>query len=408
MKSKRPCANLRRATALSFLLAFTASCADAAGDNTAVLGRIQDQLDKDTPVAEKTFDELAGVLTTDPRNYTARLLLGTCFDKIGMPEQAQEQFDLATTYFPADPKAVIALVQANLKRGQPDAAMRLLDAASRRFPKEQILVFWSGNLGGEALYKVAKEKNRNLLGLPSFLGDKLLKKGRYGDAVRLADQDLDADREYWPAFRVKGCALLSLGNYGRAYQPLRIAFDKIPYTSLVAEKFARACIWAGRYEEAIEPALVDLALTATLESNNDAAKKALYAILSRVPKTRARAKILTCNDTIDKTFKNGAYHFALGDVLDHLGWNELAMNEYQSGLQENPGFARGIFRLGKDYEMQTRNYDEALTCYQKAHMLSPEDKEITAYLLRLQTRLPERKQDLAWRLKDWLRGSVQQ
>jgi len=101
--------------------------------------------------------------------------------------------------------------------------------------------------------------------------------------------------------------------------------------------------------------------------------------------------------------KMPAYHFALGDVLDRNGYNRLAMREYQTGLALKPDFGRAWYRLGLDYESIDHNYQAALECYKKASISLPGEKLIALQESRLEDRLANRKDDLAWQLKDKMR-----
>jgi tetratricopeptide (TPR) repeat protein len=99
---------------------------------------------------------------------------------------------------------------------------------------------------------------------------------------------------------------------------------------------------------------------------------------------------------------NAGYHFALGDVLDHLNYRDLAMKQYAYGLKAEPDYARGLFRLGNDYEVYRHDYPMALSLLNMAHKLAPDDPEISTHFLRLNTRSGTLYNDLALRLRDWL------
>jgi tetratricopeptide (TPR) repeat protein len=87
--------------------------------------------------------------------------------------------------------------------------------------------------------------------------------------------------------------------------------------------------------------------------------------------------------------------------------NELAIDHWNAGLQVEPTFARAIFRMGRELELYRHEYKEALQCYERAHILKPDDREIEAYLVRLKERYPQRPFDIAWNLKDWLSGRAE-
>jgi tetratricopeptide (TPR) repeat protein len=91
--------------------------------------------------------------------------------------------------------------------------------------------------------------------------------------------------------------------------------------------------------------------------------------------------------------------FCLGDIYDHMNNRERAMELYKEGLTLLPSYARAYLRLGEDLEYY-RRYDEALSNYKKAHALSKDDPEIASRLSRLESRMQNRQNDLAWRLRD--------
>jgi len=380
--------------------------------NADNIAQIQEQLERnhEQPVTDAMVAEIQRALEGDPQNMVAHMTLAQCYDRLAMPDMANDEYALAVKFSPDDPHALVEFVKAQIKTGHPQVAMKLLEAASKRFPQDPEVMFWYANYlattnrtsEASALYNIALKHNAKILGLASALGQLRLDEGRYGDANQLANQDLALDKNFILAYRVKGFALANLSRWSEAQAPLHLAYEQQPFKGGVAKMYAKACSWGGDYHSALEPALVDLAITASLDANNLEQKAAVLDIIRKLPRDFSTAKIGIVSVNLDKTLHNPAFHFALGDVLDHAGMHDAAIEQYDKGLQIAPDYSRAIFRLGKDMELYKQQYKEALFCYSKAHQLSPGDPEITAYYARLNQRLQTRQEDIAWRLKDWI------
>jgi tetratricopeptide (TPR) repeat protein len=368
------------------------------------------EINKDQPVTDDMIEQVQAVLANEPQNRDAHMVLAQCYERLGLPDMADEEFTLAVKYSPDDPHALVELVKAEIKSGHPQVAMKMLDAAGKRFPNDAEVMFWYANYlattkrtkEASALYNIALKHNAKILGLASALGQLRLEDRRFGDAVQLANQDLALDKNFVLAYRVKGFALAYMSRWNEAQEPLRIAYKEQPFKGGVAYMYAKACTWSGDYQDALEPALVALAASSSLDANNFEQKVALARILHNLPHDKAIAKIAVVSNNLDISLPNPAFHFALGDVLDHTDLHDTAIEQYHKGLQMAPNFARGIFRLGKDMELYKQQYKEALFCYTRAHDLAPQDAEINAYNQRLTQRLEMRNEDIAWRLKDWI------
>lgn len=358
-------------------------------------------------VSESLYAELENIISKEPTNYRAYLLLGNCYDFLALPELSQEQYELATRYGPNEPKAFVELIKSQIRMGQIKSAMALLDQARRKFPKDPEVQFWVGNYllsknrfsEAETAYVLALQQKKKILGLSTSLGEIRLAQGRYGEAYFLADADLAIQKNYALANRVKGLALMKLGRYEQAMQPLRIAYFTAQFKPNLAASFAKCCFWSGRYSDALNPALVNLALTSSMDSNNPVEKNFLVSVIKKVPDDYLRKVVDHLQKTLGKAFP-ASYHFALGDVLDRVNKPELAVAQYKLGLEREPSFARGWLRLGQDLEKHYRSYDQALSCYKMADGFKPGDAEITSNLYRLSNKLANRSRDWSWQLKD--------
>lgn len=363
---------------------------------------------------QKRLDALAERVEKNPNDIDARCALGSCYDELGLPDLAREQYSEAVKAAPNNPHLWMLRVKQELKSGHTDVAMHLIESAHERFSQDSEVLFWYGNYfaaksrNDEAAYAytLALKKNADIEGLRSALGEVCLDKGRYGDALVLANEEIKSHPQFWLAYKVKAFALMGLKRPDEALSPLRVAYANYPTKAIVARTYARACIWEGLFEEALTPALMFMNLTSSLTSNDPVAKKIVATILEKLSKTVIDKELPEATEKIQKTKPNAAYFFALGDTLDRIGMNDLAINQYYIGLKLEPEFARGLFRLGRDYELARRDYKAALMLYATANKLAPDDKEISSYFYRLAKRYEIRDNDLAWQLKDMMRPSI--
>ncbi len=396
--------------ALAALLAisttpYTVLALASGGDDHAVAAEKPDQ---------KTLNRLAQAVEKNPTDVAARCELGACYDKLGLPDLASEQFSLAVKVAPDNPHLWMNRVKQELKSGRSELAMHLIESAHERFASDPEVLFWYGNYfaakqridDAAFVYQLALKKNSEIEGLRSALGEVCLEKMRYGDALRLADEEIKRHPNFWLAYKVKAFALMGLRRPAQALPPLRVAYANYPTKAIVARTYAHACIWCGNYQEGLEPALTFLDATSSLTTNDLGAKKMLSTILENLPKSVVEKELPALTKKIQAAKPNAAYYFALGDTLDNFGLYELAIEQYTSGLKMEPEFARALFRLGRDYEIARRDYRTALLLYAAANRLAPDDAEILTHLWRLNYRYKTKYNDLAWQLKDWLQPAI--
>jgi len=363
---------------------------------------------------QKTLNRLAEAVEKNPNDVSARCELGACYDQLALPDLAREQYKAAIQAAPNNPHLWMLRVKQELKAGRSEVAMHLIESAHDRFADDPEVLFWYGNYfaakskidDAAFAYNMALQKNADIEGLRAALGEVCLDKMRYGDALNLANQEIKLHPQFWLAYKVKAFALMGLRRPEEALIPLRVAYANYPSKAMVARTYARACMWCGLYQEALTPALMFLNCSSNLTSNDLVAKQMVLAVLEHLPKSLVEKELPALSASVQKIKPNAAYYFALGDTLDHVDLNDLAISQYYAGLQMEPNFARGLFRLGKDFEQERRDYKAALMLYAQANHLAPQDPEIASYFLRLGRRYKNRDNDLAWQLKDSMQPSI--
>ena len=350
--------------ALPFVWTFTTAqltFAAAPPSTSAQLEAIEKKIEKDE-LSDEVYAQLDSIITKEPTNYRAHLYLGNCYAKLGLPENAIEEFKLATKYGPNQPKAFVELVQQQIRLGQIPAAIELLNEAKRKFPNDPEVLFYSGTElfskgkipEAQYIWRLAMNKNKKILGLGSALGEVSLMQGDFPKAIALAQQDLAIKPDFAMANRIYGLALASTGKFEQSIAPLNKAYEQQPFKQGLAENLAACAVWAGKWKIALEPSIIALGATANLDNNNPKEKKRLYEVFQHVTPKEIAFAIEAATIKIG-TRPPAAYFFALGDVLDSVNMRKLAIDQYRRGLQEEPAFGRAWFRLGKDLEIYAKD-----------------------------------------------------
>jgi tetratricopeptide (TPR) repeat protein len=404
---------------LIFLLACPAFCltgqmtadkpSEAKNEATG-LDQISKQIE-DGKVPDSSYDILAQIIKKDPSAYRAHLLLGDCYDLLGLPDLARQQYVLALKYGPNDPQAVIALVKLEGKAGHISTVESLLNNARKRFPTDPEIIYWTGTVlyaqnktkAAEAMFNQAMSSGKTIIGLPSALALIRLKQKYYREALMLANRDIAQKSTLDLANEVAGVALMELHDYGRAVKPLQIAFMKQPLKKPLAEEYMRALYWTGDYKSALRPALINLALNPS-GNNNRSTKAMLAGIIQHTD----RKDLLALIKEVSGKFgieKSAAFHLSLGEVLADTKYNDLALEQLSKAVELDPSLVDGWYNLGLVQEMACHDYKKAWQSFEKAHSLAPNNEEIAKRLLRLEDRLSAYNDDWAWRLKDWLQNA---
>ena len=131
-------------------------------------------------------------------------------------------------------------------------------------------------------------------------------------------------------------------------------------------------------------------------------KNLISDIWAKLPAQDAEA-IVTETEGETKFPQTIDYHLAMGEVLDGLGRNAMAVREYQRALTFRPRSSKALFLLGRDLELHYHNYEDALKYYTEAQQIDPDGEEIASNLKRLQERIKLHENDFSWQLKDLLR-----
>lgn len=345
-------------------------------------------------LSEDGVAELEVILEKNPCEPHALVVLGIFYAQQGLVASAQESFVKAMRCNPKYAQAPIELAKLLLARGESRNAIAVIDSALKHIAKDPQLLLMKGYLlyldhkykDAGAVYALAKEENPQALGTESALAQLRLLNGQFGDALALAEADLSKDPEYFAANLAKGYALLGLKRAPLAIEPLQKAYQAVPFHPNLAFNLASCLQLAGKDARALEPALVNLALSVSTPDQPEA-KELVTVVLRKIPEATASRIIELAGKKLANAQLSANLHFALGDVFDAMKQPHRAIEQYQIGLTIKPKFARGLFRLGLDFHSCLHRDKEALGYIERAAELAPEDQEIKVKLARLKMQL---------------------
>jgi tetratricopeptide (TPR) repeat protein len=372
------------------------------------LDQIQSELEAEQPLSSRTLSRLEKILQENPDNYRAKVLLGREYEKLGLTDQATEQYRQAARDSPRDPHSMVEMITALVKAGQLEAAGEILHEAKRRYPQDAEIEYWEGNflytqkdmVNAEKAYNSALLKNPKIVGLNTAMAEVNYNRKKYWRAYLDASKDIALQPTFWSAYKIRGFAALELGFYHHATRDLQRAFAFNPWAENVSSAFANAAYRAADYETALEPALVNLCIKTGIDYNPLQSKRLVLDIWRRAGNKNS----LPIYQSTEKKYNlsnKPSFCFAMGDVLDRLGLPSTAIVSYQAGLAKMPSFSRGLFRAGRDLEVHEHRYDQALRYYRRAFQSDDTSREIYTFMQRLESRLSHRDEDLAWQLKDF-------
>ncbi|MDZ4832168.1 MAG: tetratricopeptide repeat protein [Candidatus Melainabacteria bacterium] len=396
------------ALALSVGLVFSAASQAEAVDQKQLFEQSRKELSG--KVSENTLNQLQALVQAEPSNSQAHLNLGLVLDHLGLTEPAAEQFELAVRYGADNPDALVELCKEEIKSNRIAPAIAILNEGIQKFPNNAEMLYLVGDYlyqqrsfeDGQRLFERAYQINPNLFGLSSAFGQSILDTNPLR-AANLASHDLKSQPSYFRALFVRGMAFKALGRYKEASVDLQKVFDRQPMLPVVSESLAQCYYWLGDYDKALKPAMVFSCCTVSGEAENSGNLPGLMRILVKLPRDQVVDKVAKVDIELAlRRFLRPEFCYLMGKAFDALDMPHAAIQQYDRSIAMEPNNARSYFRKALNQELYLRDYDSALKNYQTAYNQRPWDSNFTVAYMRLQDRMHNRNEDIAWRFKDWI------
>jgi tetratricopeptide (TPR) repeat protein len=358
-----------------------------------------------------TIARLEKLLAAEPENAYAHLLLSECLKQEGYFDLADEQMKLAQKYNQV-PAESLRYLKLKIHRGDLPDAYKMLEIVRKRYPNDpsvKLLDALKFEMGGKSpyarqQYKALVESRDRPLGAASALAGHLLDDKSYFAAAALAQLDLDISPNYAAANLIRGQALLAMHREAQAIIPLQRAFEDQPLHPDTAWPLAQCYLKLNKNDKALEPLLFAMA-----RSKNDSELyprlNATKQVIRVLPKPFVEKTIQDASTVINRTPYSAYFHTAVGTTFDRLNRRNEAFVQYLQAVTADKNFVPALYRLGRSMERVKKDYATAKDLYTRAYMLDPKYRLNLAALDRLQMRVYNRDNDLAWQLKDLFNGN---
>lgn len=370
---------------------------------------------KESTATERDLSKLSGIVESQPGNVQANYLLAQYFELKGFEQLAIDALDRAIKSDPTFGLGHYRRCLIYLRMNDQQAALKDADVCARLLTKDGERLFQLGlalDRGGQRergkqFFLLAAKAGRKGEGYGANLAQIRMAHRKFDEALEAVEWDLRANPDDSRAHLVKAEVLSKMGRGEEAVQCYLTAARTSPCDQLAAQVATRQLRMMNKDKEALETALLDLLCMKQQAKDLDASKEIVFELMQRVPDADSEKIVLSTSTQVDKSWRCRFFRLALGDIYDRLGRPTRAMAQYQLGLHNCPAQisdtltrARGMYRLGLDYEIHFRNYREALDLYRRASALAPQDREIIKNYVRLDRKMKNRKNDIGWKLKD--------
>ena len=370
---------------------------------------------KESTTNEKDLAELSRLVEAQPGNVQANYVLAQYFELKGFEQLAIEALDRAIKSDPNFGSAHYRRCQIYLRMNEQQQALKDADACAKLLAKDGEKLFQLGlsfdrtgqHERAKQFFALSAKAGRKGEGFGANLAQIRMAHKKFDEALEAVEWDLKTNPDDSRALIIKAEVLSKMGRVEDAVQCYLTAARTAPCEQLAAQTATRQLLTMKRDKEALETALLDLLCMKKQNKDMEASKQVVFDLLQRIPDTDSEKVVLSSSVQVDKSWRCRFFRLALGDIFDRLGRPTRAIAQYQLGLHNCPAqisdtltHARGLYRLGRDYELHFRNYREALDLYRRASALAPQDEEITRNYVRLSRKIKNRKNDLAWKIKD--------
>lgn len=409
MKQENGFVSAGLALAMLFVVS-QAACAQTDLSPTAIEKRI-----KESTANESDLAELTRMVQAQPGNVQANYVLAQYFELKGFEQLALDALERAIKSDPNFGLAHYRRCQIYLRMNDQAEALKDADACAKLLVKDGEKLFQLGlafdRVGqherAKQFFALSAKAGRKGEGFGANLAQIRMAHKKYDEALEAVEWDLKTNPDDSRALIVKAEVLSKMGRSEESVQCYLTAARTAPCEQLAAQTATHQLLALKRDKEALETALLDLLCMKQQDKDMEASKQIVLELLQRIPDKQSESIVLSTSTQVDKSWRCRFFRLALGDIFDRIGRPTRAMAQYQLGLHNCPAqisdtltHARGLYRLGRDYEIHFRNYREALDLYRRASALAPQDAEITKNYVRLSRKMKNRKNDLGWKIKD--------
>jgi len=354
------------------------------------------------------LEKLSDYIRKHPDDPDGHLLLAHAYNQLGMTGLYAEELEKSWRSSPGALLYLFAALRARALSDDHPSFDRLVDEAYRVYKNDASALSKLGKLfqdndentlAARFLGRSLELNKKNLKTLCDYCSS-LLALNQYRELISAAGPLFSNEETRSLANLLSGTAWHKLNRPEKAVPLLAEAYREAPDRPEVAEAYVDALLSTGQRSQALQPALMALALQPPFSSH-------MTVLKAKVKPLIERASISGLEDGINQVCKAmlpgrslAFFYFALGDLLDKSGRVWEACNCFNKGLSMDQSLGRAYMRLAHDLEILGGASDSVMELYkQAATRTPPEDKEVRAKYERMKVRIPAMDKDIAGKLK---------
>lgn len=361
-------------------------------------------------ISESDFEDLTKMLEKRPDDSYARFLLARCFERQGLVELAQEQFQLLDKIEKA-PEDLLRRLRHHIAEGEVSEAFKMLTLPVFSYSQDPSLILIQGmfmqengsSQNAELIFLSLLKRDDCPLGTATALAKIRMEKQNWQAAITLANRDLKLNPSYVSAIQVKAHSLLKMGQSEKAERLLAPTLKLYPFNSSLNLLMYKIQRHMGKNEEALRCALRNLALSDYI-SFYEPAKFRIEDSLTLIPRARSNQIVKEVSELVDKTYYAMKFHFYLAQIYYKKGWAKEALEQIQTALDMDPVFQPNWYQRGKIKEMLFADLHGAGADFKKARSLQRSDYKNYVAFQRIGSRMRNEKRDLAYKIKVMLKN----
>ncbi|MBI4532993.1 MAG: hypothetical protein HY711_03520 [Candidatus Melainabacteria bacterium] len=391
-------------------------------------------------------------------HWTDRLKAGAMYEQLGFMNLACQEYEQAANLVGHKGPATVLpwqnMVRFKLRLNDMPAAQKWADLGRERFPCESQLWevsirLWMGQLAMGKAQQLADKAIVLFPSKPAFLALKiltlmtqkdttkvdsclrhaltlfphsaeihnahglvLLSRNKAKEALEEFNTSIEIDQKCYQAYLLKARALGELGHTVQVSQCYKDMFYKLPLDLTFTMTYLEDLMKHRKFKDAFEPALVFLVgcgndpyRTSSLYGAEFKQRISLIVKVGLISIPAAKA---------DKLIDQAAHHFVgvdrqaqvhlqAGAMYDLLGYCHQASKQYRKALLLQPASSKTHLLLAQYLENQLLDYEGALAEYRQVVSVEGQSVDLDNHIERLSRRLDNQPNDVAWKLKDFVR-----
>ncbi|MGB3238593.1 MAG: tetratricopeptide repeat protein [Geitlerinemataceae cyanobacterium] len=317
-------------------------------------------------------------LQLEPDNLNIYRNLGNCFEEIELLQSAIDLYQTAIQSQPNNPELYCFLGKAQHKNGEIEAAISSYQAAIELAPKYGNTYAQLGQLFyQQEQFDRATECYQKIIELQPVspyiyvqLGNILQKQANLEEAIAYYHQALELDSENFGAYKNMGDTLKQQEKWDEAFVAYQKAKDIQPENPGIHLILGNSF----RQNDKIEEAIASYQSVLKFNQQNFAAYKNLGDLLNQQGKTEEA--IEHYQKALEIQPRKPGIHYILGNIFWKKSEPISAIEHYQKAIDLDPKQPFALYKRLGDLLQQQGQHPEALSVYQTALKIQPENSAL--------------------------------